>query len=108
MARPLLRDTLDTVRYCSMSSLGEVAGFSWSLDRLRAGEDDLSLSSDIWGDSLGGWSERSEWSELSSDTDSGVRILIGFSRILVGILFISFNVILVGDLELWMRDDVIL
>ena len=75
---------MDTVRYslCSISSWEEVAGFSCSLERLRAGEADLSLSREIWGDSLGGLSD-SEGSDLSQstlDTDKGVRILIGFSR----------------------------
>lgn len=118
VARPLRRvfvrpdwdsalESLETVRYslCSMSSWGEVAGFSCSLERLRAGEADLSLSSEIWGDNLGGLSgsEGSEGSDLSQsvlDTDRGVRILIGFSSTFRGILLISFKVILVGDLEL--------
>ena len=93
-----------------MSSWGEVAGFSCSLERLRAGEEDLSLSSDIWGDSLGGLSgsEGSELSQLGLDMERGVRMLIGFSSTFVGILLISFKVILVGDLELWISEDVIL
>ena len=120
-ARPLLRglertdsalDSLETVRYslCSVSSWGEVAGFSCSLERLRAGEEDLSRSRQIWGDNLGGLSGRggSELSQLGLDTDRGVRILMGLSSTLVGILLISFNVILVGDLELCISEEVIL
>ena len=93
-----------------MEALVLVAGFSWSLERLRAGEADLSLSSEIWGDSLGGLSD-SEGSDLSQsalDTDRGVRILMGFSRTFIGILLISFKVILVGDFELCIREEVIL
>ena len=40
----------ETVRYCSISSLGEVAGFNWRRDRLRVGE-----FSEICGDRRGGW-----------------------------------------------------
>lgn len=84
----------DTVRYCSILSLGEVAGFNWRRDRLRVGE-----VSDIWGDSLGG---------LSQSDNTGAVTFIGCPMSLDGIRFISLRAILVGDLDICIRDEVIL
>ena len=93
----------DTVRYCSIFSLGEVAGFNWRRDRLRVGE-----VSDIWGDSLGGLSQSSFWESWSVADNTGAVTSIGCPMSLDGIRFISLRAILVGDLDICIRDEVIL
>ena len=98
-----------TVRYCSSSSLGEVAGFSCSRDLARPGEEARTAGAEAearetWGSSLGGLSSTSG---LVPGTQ-GLMTLMGGPSTLAGILFISFSVILVGDLEFCIRDEVIL
>ena len=101
-----------TVRYCSSSSFGEVAGFSCSRDLARPGEEARTAGAEAearetWGSSLGGLSSTSGPGPLVPGTQ-GLRTLMGGPSTLAGILFISFSVILVGDLEFCIRDEVIL
>ena len=84
---------LETVRYCSIFNFGDVAGFNWSLDRLKLGEEALSQeevfedATEICGDNLGGLSDSLSLDSLLMET--GVIMLIGWLSTLDGIRFIS-------------------
>ena len=93
----------ETVRYCSIFSLGEVAGFNWRRDRLRVGE-----VSDICGDRRGGLSLSPSCVCWSPADATGTVTSIGCPMSLDGIRFISLSAILVGDLEICIREVVIL
>ena len=99
---------METVKYCSIVSFGDVAGFNWSRDRLRLGDGarNSDLLRETWGDSFGGLSDIKSFVSFSI-LDTGVMILIGWTSTFEGILFISFKVIFVGDFELCIREVVL-